>query len=60
MNYKPVTAEEKYLETRGTLEFVLRSLRKAYNEGLFYSPSLKKYIHFLLKEGDKSIKKVSE
>jgi len=50
---------EKYFEVRGTLEFILRNLRAVYNEGMFNSAQ-KRYIFNLLKEGDISIKKVSE
>ena len=50
---------EKYLEVRGTLEFVLRALRSVYNEGMFNSAQ-KRYIFNLLREGDTSLKKVSE
>jgi hypothetical protein len=50
---------EKYFEVRGTLEFILRNLRAVYNEGMFNSAQ-KRYIFNLLKEGDTSIKKVSE
>jgi hypothetical protein len=50
---------EKYHEIRGTLEFVLRALRSVYNEGMFNSAQ-KRYIFNLLREGDITLKKVSE
>jgi hypothetical protein len=50
---------EKYFEVRGTLEFIIRNLRAVYNEGMFNSAQ-KRYIFNLLKEGDTSLKKVSE
>jgi hypothetical protein len=50
---------EKYYEVRGTLEFVLRALRSVYNEGMFNSAQ-KRYIFNLLREGDITLKKVSE
>jgi len=50
---------EKYFEVRGTLEFIVRNLRSVYNEGMFNSAQ-KRYIFNLLKEGDTSLKKVSE
>jgi hypothetical protein len=56
---KHLSDEEKYFEVRGTLEFVLRTLRSVYNEGMFNSAQ-KRYIFNLLKEGDISIRKVSE
>jgi hypothetical protein len=56
---KHLSDTEKYFEVRGTLEYVLRNLRAVYNEGMFNSVQ-KRYIFNLLKEGDTSIKKVSE
>jgi hypothetical protein len=56
---KHLNDTEKYFEVRGTLEFILRNLRAIYNEGMFNSAQ-KRYIFNLLKEGDTSIKKVSE
>jgi len=56
---KHLSDTEKYFEVRGTLEFILRNLRAVYNEGMFNSAQ-KRYIFNLLKEGDISIKKVSE
>ena len=56
---KHLSETEKYFEVRGTLEFILRALRKAYNNGSFYSAQ-KRYIFELLREGDTTIKKVSE
>jgi hypothetical protein len=56
---KHLNDTEKYYEVRGTLEFILRNLRAVYNEGMFNSAQ-KRYIFNLLKEGDTSIKKVSE
>jgi hypothetical protein len=50
---------EKYYEVRGTLEFLLRNLRAVYNQGMFNSAQ-KRYIFNLLKEGDTTLKKVSE
>ena len=56
---KHLNDSEKYYEVRSTLEFVLRALRSVYNEGMFNSAQ-KRYIFNLLKEGDISIRKVSE
>jgi hypothetical protein len=56
---KHLSNTEKYFEIRGTLEFILRNLRAVYNEGMFNSAQ-KRYIFNLLKEGDTSLKKVSE
>jgi hypothetical protein len=56
---KHLNDTEKYFEVRGTLEFILRNLRTVYNEGMFNSAQ-KRYIFNLLKEGDISIKRVSE
>jgi len=56
---KHLNDTEKYFEVRGTLEFILRNLRAVYNEGMFNSAQ-KRYIFNLLKEGDTSLKKVSE
>jgi hypothetical protein len=56
---KHLNDTEKYHEVRGTLEFVLRSLRAVYNEGMFNSAQ-KRYIFNLLREGDIAIRKVSE
>ena len=50
---------EKYYEIYGTLEFILRSLRAIYNEGMFNSAQ-KRYIFNLLREGDTALKKISE
>jgi hypothetical protein len=56
---KHLSDTEKYYEVRGTLEFLVRNLRIVYNEGMFNSAQ-KRYIFNLLKEGDTSLKKVSE
>jgi hypothetical protein len=56
---KHLSDTEKYYEVRGTLEFLVRNLRIVYNEGMF-NPAQKRYIFNLLKEGDTSLKKVSE
>ena len=56
---KHLNDTQKYFEVRGTLEFFIRSLRAVYNEGMFNSAQ-KRYIFNLLKEGDISLKKVSE
>jgi hypothetical protein len=56
---KHLSDTEKYFEVRGTLEFLVRNLRAVYNEGMFNSAQ-KRYIFNLLKEGDTSLKKVSE
>jgi hypothetical protein len=56
---KHLSDTEKYFEVRGTLEFIVRNLRTVYNEGMFNSAQ-KRYIFNLLKEGDISLKKVSE
>lgn len=57
---KHLSETEKYLEVRGTLEYILRALRLAYNQGTFYHPAQKRYIHTLLREGDITLKKISE
>jgi hypothetical protein len=56
---KHLNDSEKYYEVRSTLEFVLRALRSVYNEGMFNSAQ-KRYIFNLLREGDTTIRKVSE
>jgi hypothetical protein len=56
---KHLNDTEKYFEVRGTLEFIVHNLRNVYNEGMFNSAQ-KRYIFNLLKEGDISLKKVSE
>ena len=56
---KHLSETEKYYEVRGTLEYILRALRVAYNQGIFY-PAQKRYIFNLLREGDTIIRKVSE
>jgi hypothetical protein len=56
---KHLSDTEKYYEVRGTLEFIIRNLRSIYNQGMFNSAQ-KRYIFNLLKEGDTSLKKVSE
>jgi hypothetical protein len=56
---KHLSDTEKYFEVRGTLEFIVRNLRNVYNEGMFNSAQ-KRYIFNLLKEGDTTLKKVSE
>lgn len=56
---KHLNDTEKYHEVRGTLEFILRALRSVYNEGMFNSAQ-KRYIFNVLREGDISIRKVSE
>jgi hypothetical protein len=56
---KHLSDTQKYNEVRGTLEFLVRHLRTIYNEGMFNSVQ-KRYIFNLLKEGDISLKKVSE
>ena len=56
---KHLSDADKYHEVRGTLEFILRTLRSVYNEGMF-NTAQKRYIFNLLREGDISIRKVSE
>ncbi len=56
---KHLSDTEKYLECRATLECIIRALRGAYNEGIF-NPLQKKYIFNLLREGDTTIRKISE
>ena len=56
---KHLSETEKYYEVRGTLEYILRALRVAYNQGIFHSAQ-KRYIFNLLREGDTIIRKVSE
>jgi hypothetical protein len=53
------TDEYKYLEVKGTLQLLIRELRFMYNQGSF-QPALKRYIHNLLKEGELTLKRVSE
>lgn len=56
---KHLSDTEKYLEVRGTLEFIVRNLRAVYNQGMFNSAQ-KRYIFNLLREGDTILKKVTE
>jgi hypothetical protein len=56
---KTLTDAQKYYECLGTLEHIVRALRFAYNQGIF-NPIQKKYIFSLLREGDNTIKKISE
>jgi hypothetical protein len=56
---KHLNDTEKYFEVRGTLEFILRNLRTVYNQGMFNSAQ-KRYIFNLLREGDTTLKKVTE
>lgn len=56
---KHLSETDKYFEVRGTLEYILRALRTAYNQGIFH-PAQKRYIFNLLREGDTIIRKVSE
>lgn len=56
---KHLSETDKYYEVRGTLEYILRALRSVYNEGMF-NPAQKRYIFNLLREGDTTIRKVSE
>ena len=57
---KHLNDTEKYYEVRGTLEYILRALRMAYNQGTFHHPAQKRYIFNLLREGDITLKKISE
>ena len=56
---KHLSEADKYYEVRGTLEFILRALRSVYNNGMF-NPAQKRYIFNLLREGDTTIRKISE
>lgn len=56
---KHLNEREKYFEIYSTLEFVIRALRSAYNNGMFNGPE-KKYVFNILREGDTALKKVSE
>ena len=56
---KHLNDTEKYFECRATLECVIKALRVAYNEGLFNGP-VKRYVFNVLREGDTTIRKVSE
>jgi len=56
---KHLNDTEKYYEIRATLEYVLKSLRKAYNQG-FFDPNQKRYIFTLMREGDTALRKISE
>lgn len=51
--------EYRYLEVKSTLQFIIKELRFMYNQGSF-QPALKRYMHNLLKEGELTLKKVSE
>jgi hypothetical protein len=50
---------EKYYEARATLEFILKAIRQAYNQG-FFDPNQKRYIFTLMREGDITLKKISQ
>lgn len=56
---KHLNDTEKYYEIRATLEYVLKSLRQAYNQG-FFDPNQKRYIFTLMREGDTALRKISE
>lgn len=56
---KHLSDTEKYYEVRATLEYVLKTLRLAYNQG-FFDPNQKRYIFNVLREGDTTIRKISE
>lgn len=56
---KHLNDTEKYFECRATLECIVHALRGAYNEGVFNGP-IKRYIFNLLREGDITIRKISE
>lgn len=56
---KHLSDTEKYLECRATLEYILKVIRCAYNQG-FFDPSQKQYMFNILREGDTAIRKVSE
>lgn len=56
---KHLSDTEKYLECRATLEYVLKIIRYAYNQG-FFAPNQKQYIFNVLREGDTTIRKISE
>ena len=56
---KHLNDTEKYFECRATLELVLKQIRAAYNQG-FFNFSQKQYIFNVLREGDTTIRKVSE
>ena len=56
---KHLNDTEKYYETRATLEYVLKALHQAYNQG-FFDPNQKRYIFSLMREGDITLRKISE
>lgn len=56
---KHLSDTEKYFEVRATLEYVLKTIRLAYNQG-FFDPNQKRYIFNVLREGDTTIRKISE
>jgi hypothetical protein len=56
---KHLSDTEKYYETRAALEYVLKALRQAYNQG-FFDPNQKRYIFSLMREGDTTLRKISE
>lgn len=56
---KHLNDTEKYYEARAALEIVLKGLRQAYNQG-FFDPNQKRYIFTLMREGDTTLKKISQ
>jgi hypothetical protein len=56
---KHLNDTEKHYECRATLEYVLRALRYAYNQGLFDGP-VKRHVFNVMREGDTTIRKISE
>jgi hypothetical protein len=56
---KHLSDTEKYYEARATLEFILKAIRQAYNQG-FFDPNQKRYIFTLMREGDTTLKKISQ
>jgi hypothetical protein len=56
---KHLNDTEKYYECRAALEHILKTIRFAYNQG-FFGPNQKQYIFNVLREGDITIRKISE
>jgi hypothetical protein len=56
---KHLNDTEKYYECRAALEYMLKAIRSAYNQG-FFDPNQKQYIFNVLREGDTTIRKISE
>jgi len=53
------TDEMNFLESKSTLDFVLKTLRSCYNNG-FFQPIQKRMIHTIMREIELTLKKVSK